>query len=105
MQHSWYLAADFQLSTIGLVLVTLVIRFPRLKKPLITIVTAIAVIIPGVVVYLGSYEGVTIFSPEYSFTSMFLEISQIDHPSLFTGRGVSCSGTTLLTTKHIYRCT
>ncbi|KAL9700600.1 hypothetical protein quinque_004041 [Culex quinquefasciatus] len=64
MQHSWYLAADFQLSTIGLVLVTLVIRFPRLKKTLITIVTAIAVIIPGVVVYLGSYEGVTIFSPE-----------------------------------------
>ncbi|EDS31127.1 conserved hypothetical protein [Culex quinquefasciatus] len=64
MQHSWYLAADFQLSTIGLILVTLIIRFPRLKKPLITFVTAIAVIIPGVVVYLGSYEGVTIFSPE-----------------------------------------
>lgn len=65
MQHSWYLACDFQLSIIGLILVTAVLRFPKIKVFLLAVVTSISVVIPAVVVYKNAFEGVPIFSPEY----------------------------------------
>nr|XP_019547216.2 nose resistant to fluoxetine protein 6-like [Aedes albopictus] len=64
MQHSWYLACDFQLSIIGLILVTAVLRFPKIKVFLLAVVTSISVVIPAVVVYKNAFEGVSIFSPE-----------------------------------------
>ncbi|XP_062542301.1 nose resistant to fluoxetine protein 6-like [Armigeres subalbatus] len=64
LQHSWYLACDFQLSFIGLLLVTAVLRFPKMKMFLLTLVTSVAAVIPAIVVYKNGFEGVTIFSPE-----------------------------------------
>ncbi|XP_055620346.1 nose resistant to fluoxetine protein 6-like [Toxorhynchites rutilus septentrionalis] len=64
MQHSWYLACDFQLSFIGLILVTLILRMPRIKIPLLATMTAVSLIIPALVVYQNAFEGVLIFSPE-----------------------------------------
>ncbi|XP_065082172.1 nose resistant to fluoxetine protein 6-like [Ochlerotatus camptorhynchus] len=64
MQHSWFLASDFQLSIIGLIVVTAVVRFPKIKVFLLAMVTGISVFIPAVVVYKNGLDGVTIFSPE-----------------------------------------
>ncbi|EAT39710.1 AAEL008518-PA, partial [Aedes aegypti] len=64
MQHSWYLACDFQLSIVGLILVTAILRFPKIKVFLLAVVTSISVAIPALVVYKNAFEGVSIFSPE-----------------------------------------
>lgn len=68
MTHSWYLAVEFQLSIVAVVLVTLLLRLPRLKAAILTIVSTVCFIIPGVVVYLGGYEGTIILSPEYKIS-------------------------------------
>ncbi|XP_055529256.1 nose resistant to fluoxetine protein 6-like [Wyeomyia smithii] len=64
MQHSWYLACDFQLSIIGVILVTLMLRLPKLKVKLLVTAAVISFIIPSVVIYWNAFDGATIFSPE-----------------------------------------
>ncbi|XP_055609835.1 nose resistant to fluoxetine protein 6-like [Uranotaenia lowii] len=64
MQHSWYLACDFQLSIIGIVLVTLVMRMSKGKAIILSIITAISFVIPGLVIYFNALEGVILFTPE-----------------------------------------
>ncbi|XP_058456507.1 nose resistant to fluoxetine protein 6-like [Malaya genurostris] len=64
MQHSWYLAADFQLSILGVLLVTLILKLPQLKWPLLAAGATISFTISAIVVYWNGLDGTTIFSPE-----------------------------------------
>ncbi|XP_058832868.1 nose resistant to fluoxetine protein 6-like [Topomyia yanbarensis] len=64
MQHSWYLACDFQLSIVGVILVTLILRLPKLKLSVLTGALTITFAIPVAVIYLNGFDGVSIFSPE-----------------------------------------
>uniref|UniRef100_A0A4Y0BK97 Acyl_transf_3 domain-containing protein n=1 Tax=Anopheles funestus TaxID=62324 RepID=A0A4Y0BK97_ANOFN len=64
LQQTWYLATDFQLFIIGLTILTLTWRYPKLLKPLLAVAVAGALTIPAIVTYANRFEGVVILRPE-----------------------------------------
>lgn len=64
LQQSWYLATDFQLFILGLLLLTFVWRFPKLLRPTLTIAVLLSYLSPGLVTYFYGFEGVVMIRPE-----------------------------------------
>ncbi|XP_058123495.1 nose resistant to fluoxetine protein 6 [Anopheles ziemanni] len=64
LQQTWYLATDFQLFIIGLTLLGLTWRFPRLLKPLFALAIMLGMLIPAFVTYINRFEGVVMLRPE-----------------------------------------
>ncbi|XP_052893013.1 nose resistant to fluoxetine protein 6-like [Anopheles moucheti] len=64
LQQTWYLATDFQLFIIGLALLALTWRYPKLLKPLLALAVAGALLTPAIVTYVNRFEGVVILRPE-----------------------------------------
>ncbi|XP_058465293.1 nose resistant to fluoxetine protein 6-like [Malaya genurostris] len=64
LQQGWYLATDFQLFILGLVLLAFVRRFPKLRRPTMVIAIAFAYISPALVAYFNHFEGVVMIRPE-----------------------------------------
>uniref|UniRef100_A0A1Y9J0F2 Acyltransferase 3 domain-containing protein n=1 Tax=Anopheles quadriannulatus TaxID=34691 RepID=A0A1Y9J0F2_ANOQN len=64
LQQSWYLATDFQLFAIGLAILALTWRYPKLLKPLLAVAVLGALLIPAIVTYVNRFEGVVILRPE-----------------------------------------
>lgn len=63
-QHGWYLAADFQLFIVGVLVHVILWRFPIVTKPLLSAAVAVAFVIPAVITYAGRFEGVFMATPE-----------------------------------------
>lgn len=63
-QHGWYLAADFQLTIIGLIYLLLSWKWPKVRTILMTLMIIASFVIPGVVTYLNKFEGVFLVTPE-----------------------------------------
>ncbi|XP_035905174.1 regulator of hypoxia-inducible factor 1-like isoform X2 [Anopheles stephensi] len=51
LQFSWYLGADFQLFLIGSALLLLVWKFPSTKGWLVRVMVAVALVLPGYIIY------------------------------------------------------
>uniref|UniRef100_A0A1S4GUV1 Acyl_transf_3 domain-containing protein n=1 Tax=Anopheles gambiae TaxID=7165 RepID=A0A1S4GUV1_ANOGA len=64
LQQTWYLATDFQLFAIGLAILALTWRYPKLLKPLLAVAVLGALLIPAIVTYVNRFEGVVILRPE-----------------------------------------
>uniref|UniRef100_A0A182UXI0 Acyltransferase 3 domain-containing protein n=1 Tax=Anopheles merus TaxID=30066 RepID=A0A182UXI0_ANOME len=64
LQQSWYLATDFQLFAIGLAILALTWRYPKLLKPSLAVAVLGALLIPAIVTYVNRFEGVVILRPE-----------------------------------------
>ncbi|XP_038121399.1 nose resistant to fluoxetine protein 6 [Culex quinquefasciatus] len=64
LQQSWYLATDFQLFVLGLLLLTFVWRFPKLLRPTLAIAVLLSYLSPGLVTYFYGFEGVVMIRPE-----------------------------------------
>lgn len=63
-QHGWYLAADFQLFVVGVLVHMALWRFPCLTKPLLGVGALVALIIPACITYAQRFEGVFMATPE-----------------------------------------
>ncbi|XP_058833864.1 nose resistant to fluoxetine protein 6-like [Topomyia yanbarensis] len=64
LQQGWYLATDFQLFILGLLLLAFIRRFPKLLRPTMVIAIAFAYISPALVAYFNRFEGVVMIRPE-----------------------------------------
>ncbi|XP_065086708.1 nose resistant to fluoxetine protein 6-like [Ochlerotatus camptorhynchus] len=64
LQQSWYLATDFQLFILGLLLLVFVRRFPKLLRPTLTLAIVLSYVSPALVTYLNLFEGVVMIRPE-----------------------------------------
>ncbi|XP_053674392.1 nose resistant to fluoxetine protein 6-like [Anopheles nili] len=64
LQQTWYLATDFQLFVVGLALLGVTWRYPKLLKPLLALATLAAILTPAIVTYVNRFEGVVILRPE-----------------------------------------
>lgn len=64
MTQSWYLAADFQLFAIGLLVLMVMWRYPKFKNQILYVCLIVSYIIPGVITYVKKYEGVFSLSPQ-----------------------------------------
>ncbi|XP_035910415.1 nose resistant to fluoxetine protein 6-like [Anopheles stephensi] len=64
LQQTWYLATDFQLYIIGLTLLAVTWRYPKLLKPLLVLAVLGALVVPAIVTYVNRFEGVVILRPE-----------------------------------------
>ncbi|XP_053686956.1 nose resistant to fluoxetine protein 6-like [Sabethes cyaneus] len=64
LQQGWYLATDFQLFIIGLMLLAFVRRFSKLHKMTMTVAVILAFISPALVTYFNHFEGVVMVKPE-----------------------------------------
>uniref|UniRef100_A0A182NJB8 Acyltransferase 3 domain-containing protein n=1 Tax=Anopheles dirus TaxID=7168 RepID=A0A182NJB8_9DIPT len=64
LQQTWYLAADFQLFVVGIAILALTWRFPKLLKPFLALAAAGAFLVPAIVTYVNRFEGVVILRPE-----------------------------------------
>uniref|UniRef100_A0A182JNH6 Acyltransferase 3 domain-containing protein n=1 Tax=Anopheles christyi TaxID=43041 RepID=A0A182JNH6_9DIPT len=64
LQQTWYLATDFQLFIIGLSILALTWRYPKLLKALLALAVLGALLIPAIVTYVNRFEGVIILRPE-----------------------------------------
>ncbi|XP_052873708.1 nose resistant to fluoxetine protein 6-like [Anopheles cruzii] len=64
LQQSWYLATDFQLFVLGLMLLGVTWRFPKTLMPLFALASLTALAVPGIVTYINRFEGVVMLRPE-----------------------------------------
>lgn len=64
MPVTWYLAVDMQMFVIGLAIMMLIWRFPRIKKTLLAICAVIALAVPGILTYYYKYDGIVLLTPE-----------------------------------------
>ncbi|XP_063698106.1 nose resistant to fluoxetine protein 6-like [Culicoides brevitarsis] len=64
MPHSWYMAADTQLFVIGMFVMMVVWKKPKLTKLVVFGTTTIFCVIPGIITYLKGYDGVFTVTPE-----------------------------------------
>ncbi|XP_050091905.1 uncharacterized protein LOC126575316 [Anopheles aquasalis] len=70
MQNSWHLAADFQFFLVGLPLLLLIHRHPRLTKPLLVIAVVFSLVVPTANLYYHKIPGIllTVFKqPRFVF--------------------------------------
>ncbi|XP_062550046.1 nose resistant to fluoxetine protein 6-like isoform X2 [Armigeres subalbatus] len=64
LQQGWYLATDFQLFIVGLLLLAFVRRFPKLLRPTLFVAVILSHVSPALVTYLNRLEGVVLIKPE-----------------------------------------
>lgn len=64
IQQTWFLATDFQLTIVGLAIMMIIWKYPWLTRPIFIFGFICAFIMPGLIVYLKSFEGVMINGPE-----------------------------------------
>ncbi|XP_055607880.1 nose resistant to fluoxetine protein 6-like isoform X2 [Uranotaenia lowii] len=64
LQQGWYLATDFQLFLLGLLLLAFVRRFPKLTKPAFAVAISVSILVPALVTYWNEFEGVVMIRPE-----------------------------------------
>lgn len=64
MPVSWYLAVDMQMFIIGLAVMMIIWRYPHIKKRLLGLCIAIALIVPALVTYFGEFDGIFLVTPE-----------------------------------------
>ncbi|XP_001661710.2 nose resistant to fluoxetine protein 6 [Aedes aegypti] len=64
LQQGWYLATDFQLFILGLLLLAFVRRFPKLLRPTIGLAVILSYVSPALVTYFHQLEGVVMIRPE-----------------------------------------
>ncbi|XP_062550135.1 nose resistant to fluoxetine protein 6-like [Armigeres subalbatus] len=57
LQQAWYLACDYQLFTLGMILVVAVTKYPKLRTAIISVAMFFAYLIPGLIVYFGAFDG------------------------------------------------
>uniref|UniRef100_A0A182PVM7 Acyltransferase 3 domain-containing protein n=1 Tax=Anopheles epiroticus TaxID=199890 RepID=A0A182PVM7_9DIPT len=63
-EPTWYLATDFQLFVVGLAILALTWRYPKLLKPLLALAVLAALLVPATVTYVNRFDGVIILRPE-----------------------------------------
>ncbi|XP_052870453.1 nose resistant to fluoxetine protein 6-like, partial [Anopheles cruzii] len=64
MLHTWYLAADFHLFVYGLVMCSLILRFPKARNMLIGFMLVICYILTAAIVYVKEFDAIPIFAPD-----------------------------------------
>ncbi|ETN62656.1 hypothetical protein AND_005646 [Anopheles darlingi] len=64
LQQSWYLATDFQLFVLGLLLLGVTCRYPKTRKPLFAFASVASILAPAIVTYVNRFEGVVMLRPE-----------------------------------------
>uniref|UniRef100_A0A182FHE2 Acyltransferase 3 domain-containing protein n=1 Tax=Anopheles albimanus TaxID=7167 RepID=A0A182FHE2_ANOAL len=64
LQQCWYLATDFQLYVLGLLLLGLTCRYPKTRNPLFAIASVASILAPAIVTYVQRFEGVVMLRPE-----------------------------------------
>ncbi|XP_029725442.2 nose resistant to fluoxetine protein 6-like [Aedes albopictus] len=64
LQQGWYLATDFQLFILGLLLLAFVRRFPKLFRPTMGLAIILSYVSPALVTYFYKLEGVVMIRPE-----------------------------------------
>ncbi|XP_050094015.1 nose resistant to fluoxetine protein 6-like [Anopheles aquasalis] len=64
LQQSWYLATDFQLFILGLLLLGLTLRYPKARTPLFVLASVASILAPAIVTYVQHFEGVVMLRPE-----------------------------------------
>lgn len=64
VQQSWFLATDFQLSIVGMLIMILVTKYEKHEKPIFGIAIFMSFIVPGIIVYVSNFEGVMMVTPE-----------------------------------------
>ncbi|XP_058461156.1 nose resistant to fluoxetine protein 6-like [Malaya genurostris] len=57
LQQAWYLACDYQLFTLGMVLVVAVTKYPKFRTTIFSTAVALTYVIPALVIYLGGFDG------------------------------------------------
>ncbi|XP_055610780.1 nose resistant to fluoxetine protein 6-like [Uranotaenia lowii] len=58
IQHTWYLACDFQLYLFGIIVLVAITKYPKLQKLIFTLGALIAVIIPAYVIYTEKLDSI-----------------------------------------------
>lgn len=64
MFHTYFVALEFQLFMIGLAIVMIVWRYPRVQTGLCTVLTVLGIAASGILTYAHGFEGITVISPE-----------------------------------------
>ncbi|XP_052898265.1 nose resistant to fluoxetine protein 6-like [Anopheles moucheti] len=64
MLHTWYLAADFHLFVYGLVLCTVIARYPKVRNLLLGTLGILCYVGTAAIIYVKAYDAVPIFAPE-----------------------------------------
>uniref|UniRef100_A0A8D8L8R5 Nose resistant to fluoxetine protein 6 n=6 Tax=Culex pipiens TaxID=7175 RepID=A0A8D8L8R5_CULPI len=87
IQASWYLATDFQLFTLGMILVVAVVKYPRLKFKLYSLAAAVSFILPALVIYFGEFDGTFIVRLQdqrfyYWYDRMYREVYIPTHTNM-----------------------
>lgn len=57
LQQAWYLACDYQLFTLGMILVVAVTKYPKLRTHIFSAAMFLAYLIPGLIVYFAAFDG------------------------------------------------
>ncbi|XP_058830752.1 nose resistant to fluoxetine protein 6-like [Topomyia yanbarensis] len=57
LQQSWYLACDYQLFALGMILVVAVTKYPKLRTAIFSTALGLTYIVPAFVIYLGGFDG------------------------------------------------
>ncbi|XP_053686957.1 nose resistant to fluoxetine protein 6-like [Sabethes cyaneus] len=60
--HSWYLASDFQLFIVGLVLMMIIWKYPSVQRPMVYSILLIGFILPMVNIYYHSMDAVMLLT-------------------------------------------
>ncbi|XP_035910418.1 nose resistant to fluoxetine protein 6-like [Anopheles stephensi] len=79
LQQAWYLACDYQLFTVGLIILVAVTKYKKYVVHIFSVAGAIAILIPALVVYFYQFDGVFVVTLQaerfiYWFDEMYHKI-------------------------------
>ncbi|XP_053687401.1 nose resistant to fluoxetine protein 6-like isoform X2 [Sabethes cyaneus] len=57
LQQAWYLACDYQLFTLGLIMVVAITKYPKQRTAIISTAISLTYIVPALVIYFGDFDG------------------------------------------------
>ncbi|XP_065078577.1 regulator of hypoxia-inducible factor 1-like [Ochlerotatus camptorhynchus] len=70
LQYGWYLGADFQLFLIGMAIMTLIWRFPALKRTCIGVMILVSFVVPGFVIYKEKLDATMTFAMRHALNQL-----------------------------------
>lgn len=72
VQQSWFLATDFQLTILGMLIMFLITKYHRFVKQIFGVVIFLSFVVPGIVVYVNGFEGVMLVTPEWVYNEALI---------------------------------
>lgn len=93
LQQAWYLACDYQLFTMGMILVVAVTKFPKLRTHIFSVAMFLAYLIPGLIIYFNAFDGAFINRlQDERFIYWFDRMYQLTYVPFHTNMGCYLGG-------------